>query len=128
MSDTHGAVWWSGLMTHDAAAAADYYGKVCGWTFSTMPMGGGTYRIGMKGDRPLVGIANLAEMDGMQDVPPHWYTYLAVDDVDRAVADTLAAGGRLERPVSDVADIGRIALLVDPTGARIGLMTPASRG
>jgi predicted enzyme related to lactoylglutathione lyase len=64
----------------------------------------------------------------MENVPPHWFTYIAVDDVDAAVAATRAAGGKVMKDVFEVPDTGRIAIIADPTGAALGIMTPASRG
>ena len=37
-----------------------------------------------------------------------------------------AAGGEIRRPPFDIPGIGRIAMIADPTGAALGLMTPAS--
>ena len=44
---------------------------------------------------------------------------------DSLSTGVLAAGGTLVRPVFDVPGIGRIAILVDPTGAAMGMMTPS---
>jgi len=120
MSDTHGTVFWSELMTPDVEAAKAYYGQICGWTFMTMPMPDGSdYHLAMLGETPMAGI--IATQDGES---PDWMSYFAVDDLDAAVAATAAAGGSVERAPFTVPGTGRIALLTDPTGARLGLMTP----
>jgi predicted enzyme related to lactoylglutathione lyase len=59
-----------------------------------------------------------------EDLPPHWFAYLAVDDVDARVARATAAGAKLLRPIFDVSGVGRIAILKDPVGAVLGWMTP----
>ena len=121
----HGTVHWSELMTHDLEAAKAYYTDVCGWQINEMPMpDGSTYYLGMKGETPMAG---MMQMSGPQfeGVPSHWMTYLAVDDVDAAVRQTKDAGGEVLQDSFDVASVGRIAILKDPTGAAIGLMTPA---
>ncbi|MBM9593081.1 VOC family protein [Roseitranquillus sediminis] len=125
MSEQHGVVWWSELMTRDPAMAKDYYHEVCGWEFEEMPMEGGTYVLGKSGGRPVVGIMDITNVDGMGTLPPHWFTYLAVDDVDVAVERTRANGGRIVREPFDVSGVGRIAIVTDPTGATVGLMTPS---
>ena len=38
------------------------------------------------------------------------------------------AGAKILRPPFDVDDVGRIAILVDPSGAAMGWMTPVARG
>ena len=99
MTDTHGAVFWTELMTRDVEAAKRYYEKICKWTFKSMPMGPGNpdYVLGMKGETPIVGAA---------------------------VEETVASGGTLKREPFEIPGTGRIAIVTDPTGAIIGLMTP----
>ena len=58
-------------------------------------------------------------------MPPHWFTYVAHSDVDAAVKENEAAGGQTMRPGFDVPDVGRIAIICDPTGAVVGIMTPS---
>lgn len=128
MSQTHGAVWWTELMTRDAAAARDYYGRVCGWEWDAMPMGEATYYMGKKDGAPVVGIMDISNGAEFAGVHPQWFSYFAVDDVDAACAATLEAGGQVRRAPWDVPGIGRIAILDDPTGAAMGLMTPVARG
>lgn len=124
MTQTHGMVWWSELMTGDPVAAVDYYKSVCGWSIDEMPMqdGGGTYYIGISHGKPMAGIMGMPP--GEDGAAPYWLTYMAVDDVDAAVAATLAAGGSIKRDVFEMPGIGRIALVIDPTGAEVGLITP----
>ena len=51
--------------------------------------------------------------------------YVAVDDVDAAVGKVAEAGGQVVQPCFDVPGIGRIAMIADPTGAMLGIMTPS---
>ncbi|MEM8787802.1 MAG: VOC family protein [Pseudomonadota bacterium] len=126
MSENHGRIRWSELMTRDPEAATAYHTKVCGWAFEAMEMEDGqTYHIASTPDgMPAAGVMDMRPMEHLAQVPPHWFTYIAVDDVDAAVAETAAAGGRVQRAPWDVPGVGRIAILADPTGAVMGLMTP----
>lgn len=124
MSETHGDVWWTELMTRDVAAAKAYYSDTCGWTFDTMPMPDGEYHIAKKGERMVAGIMDMTGLPGMDGVPPHWNSYFAVDDIDATCAATEAAGGKVVQPAWDMPGTGRIAMLQDPTGAIMGMMTP----
>lgn len=125
MSDLHGKIWWSELMTRDVAAAKAFYAATCGWSYDEMPMDGGEdYTCAMQGGRPTAGIMDMAGLPGMDGVPPHWFTYIAVDDVDAAAEATAQAGGTILRPAFDVPGVGRIVIVTDPTGAAVGLMTP----
>lgn len=127
MGSTHGMIWWSELMTRDVAAARRYYEALAGWSFSTMPMGEDSYHLASRNGQPIAGMMDMSKTQGMENVPPHWFTYIAVDDVDAAVAATRAAGGRVIKEVFEVPDTGRIAIIADPTGAALGIMTPSRR-
>ncbi len=126
MNNTHGTVFWTELMTRDVEAAKRYYEDVCGWSFTQVPMGPGNpdYVLGLKGDRPVVGIMDLNASSDDASAEPFWMSYFAVDDVDGAVARTVTAGGTVMREPFEIPGTGRIAVVVDPTGARLGLMTP----
>ena len=127
MGSTHGMIWWSELMTRDVAAARRYYEALAGWSFSTMPMGEDSYHLASRNGQPIAGMMDMSKTPGMENVPPHWFTYIAVEDVDAAVAATRTAGGRVIKDVFEVPDTGRIAIITDPTGAALGIMTPSLR-
>jgi uncharacterized protein len=120
----HAHFYWNELMTRDPEGAKAFYGPTVGWQFEAMPMESGTYWVAKDGDTPVGGIFDMngPDFDGL---PPHWFAYLAVDDVDARAAKATAAGATLLRPIFDVPGVGRIAILKDPVGAALGWMTPA---
>jgi uncharacterized protein len=123
---THATFYWNELMTRDVERAKRFYGETIGWSFDPMPMpDGGTYWCAMLDGRPVAGISSISapEYDG---VPESWMSYLAVDDVDARVKKATKAGARLMKPIFDVPNVGRIAILMEPGGAGIGWMTPAN--
>ena len=126
MGETHGAVWWSELATRDVTAAKDFYASVCGWSYGEAPMDGGLYTLARIGGRNVAGIIDMNLVPEMASMEPHWGTYLAVDDVDEAVERSRAGGGHVIREPWDVPGVGRIALVLDPSGAAVGIMTPAA--
>lgn len=121
----HGTFYWNELMTNDPAKAAAFYKEVCGWTTQTMPMPeGGEYTIIMAGETMAGGMMDKTKTPAA-DAPTHWAAYVQVDDVDAAVAKVAGAGGTVLMPCFDVEGVGRIAMIQDPTGGAIGLMTPS---
>ncbi|MDP2620152.1 MAG: VOC family protein [Hyphomicrobiales bacterium] len=120
----HGHFYWNELMTRDVEGAKEFYGKTIGWSFQGMPMENGTYWIAMVGETPVGGIMEM-KGDRFEGVPPHWFSYIAVDDVDARVTEIKAGGGEVLRPVFEVPGVGRIAILKDASGAVIGWITPA---
>lgn len=110
-------------MTRNAERDKRFYGATVGWTFEAMPMPDGTYWVAKMGDQYVGGLFPLTspQFDG---VPESWMSYLAVDDVDARVKKAQAAGATLMRPIFDIPNVGRIAILKEPGGAGIGWMTP----
>jgi len=126
MSDTHGKIIWSELMTRDPEAAKAYFATVAGWEFEAMQMPEGLYHVASTGGGMVAGLMDLADLPGMDGIPSYWLTYIGVDDVDAAVTATRAAGGQVHREPWDVPGVGRIAIVADPSGAAVGLMTPSA--
>jgi predicted enzyme related to lactoylglutathione lyase len=126
MSETHGKFIWCELMTPDPSGAKQFYGKVVGWSKSEMTVPGQPPYTIFEADG--VGRAGMmqfpAELEGT-GIPPNWTGYVAVDDVDRSARDFAANGGSVRRPPQDIPEIGRFAVVADPHGAVICIMTPA---
>lgn len=109
-----GGLAWEDLRSTDPDAARDFYAAVLGWTYQPLPMAGPDYSTVHLGDGPPVG--GLGGMMGMDSVGSHWIVYLAVVDVDDAVAYCAASGGTVLSPPFDT-EFGRMAALSDPYGA-----------
>ena len=119
MAYASGTFSWFECGTTDAAAAKEFYSSVFGWTAVDRPMPG-DYTILKKGDDDIAG---LYEMNGpmFEGVPPHWMSYVTVDDVDKRAAKVESLGGKLLGPPMDVPGVGRIAFVEDNTGGKIAL-------
>ena len=82
----HGTFGWRELMTNDVAKAKAFYGATLGWTFSDMPMQrSGVYTIAHSGQAMAAGIMDMTGVTP-PGVPPHWFDYIEVDDVDHRVS------------------------------------------
>lgn len=121
---THGAVHWNELMTNDIRKAKDFYAKTLGWTYDDMPMPNGTYTIAKSGGQMVGGLFDMAA-SGIKGMPDVWFTYFAVDDLDAALGKLKAAGGKVTREPWEAPGVGRMAMVVDNSGAMLSLMTPA---
>ncbi|MCW2855789.1 MAG: hypothetical protein JWR52_1404 [Marmoricola sp.] len=116
------------LSTPDPEAGAAFYANLFGWDIDEMPLpeeaGGGVYRQGKIEGDTVSGISG--QMPGMEGHPAFWGVYLTVEDVDGAAGKVEAAGGKVEAPPFDVMDVGRMAAIQDPTGARVNLWQPGT--
>ena len=57
--------------------------------------------------------------------PTHWMCYIGTPNVDATARQTTELGGKVLKPVSDIPDVGRFAILQDPQGAIFVGFTPA---
>ena len=91
---THGKFYWNELMTHDIEAAKKFYGQTIGWTFESMPHPAGTYWVAKLGGESVAGLFPMSGPD-FAAVPEHWFSYIAVDDVDARLKKAIALGGNI---------------------------------
>ena len=102
-------------MTNDVEAAKGFYGELLGWSFESMQMGPeSTYWLVSVGGKQRGGMMKLpAEIQA----PPHWMSYVSVEDVDATVAKAKAAGGQVPMGPMTMESVGTMALIMDPEGA-----------
>ena len=119
-----GAFVWVELGTTDQAAAKAFYGSLFGWEANEMPMGPGEYYtiFRLEGRDTAAAYTRAPQTSG--GAPPHWMPYISVDNADQAAARATQFGGKVAAPPFDVYDAGRMAVVVDPTGAMFSLWQP----
>ena len=119
-----GALCWNELGTGDTQKAGDFYKILFGWETEVLsgPM---EYTIFKNNGQGIGGMYEITPMMG--PMPPHWMVYFAVNDCDGTVQKTSDAGGTVIRPAEDIPNIGRFAILQDPTSAVFAIIQPAPR-
>ena len=120
-SYTEGTPNWVDLQTNDTEGAKAFYTSLFGWSYDDQPMPHGAYSIAQVEGEPVAAIAPQSQQMAADGVPPVWNTYIAVDDVDAAAARVADAGGTLAMEPFDVMDAGRMAFVIDPSGAPVAL-------
>jgi predicted enzyme related to lactoylglutathione lyase len=121
----HGTFSWVELATTDQDAAKGFYSRLFGWDYDDSPVGDGVvYSMAKLQDKYVAAIAPQREEERAQGIPPHWNSYVTVEDVDAVAGRVGELGGQLIVPAFDVMDVGRMAVLADPTGAVLCLWQP----
>lgn len=113
-----GSFCWVELSASDQNAAKKFYSSLFGWSPNDNPMGPDeVYTIfQLNGDDVAAGYTTTRQ-EREQHVPPHWNLYIAVANVDDSAAKATKVGGTVLAPPFDVMDAGRMAVVMDPTGA-----------
>jgi predicted enzyme related to lactoylglutathione lyase len=113
-----GTFCWVELATTDQDAAKRFYGSLFGWAFVDYPMGpGDIYTMFQLDGRDAAAGYTMREAERSQGVPPHWNLYVAVENADAAAARAVELGGTAPAGAFDVYTNGRMAVVIDPTGA-----------
>jgi len=122
-----GTFCWPELATSDQKAAVSFYRRLFGWDLNDIPMGpAGTYSIFQMRGQDVAAAAGLQPEERQHGVPPHWNSYVSVDNADQSVKRAQELGAKVLAPPFDVMDSGRMAVLQDPTGAIFNVWEPRS--
>nr|WP_085907241.1 VOC family protein [Kiloniella majae] len=115
---TPGAAGWIGYSGPNKDEAVKFYRDVMEWTLTDLPMKDGSSVPGILVEDELIG--------GFSPEPADegvWTIYITVKDVDGATNKARAAGAKILSEPTDVPGVGRIAIINDPHGARIAMIT-----
>ncbi len=122
----HGAFSWNELMTSDVNGAKAFYGELFGWEMFDEEIPEGSYTMLKAGEREVGGMMAIpSENHGM---PPSWGAYVTVDDVDQQILRAKQLGGRIVLEPRDIPNVGRFAVISDPQGAMLTLITYTCQG
>jgi predicted enzyme related to lactoylglutathione lyase len=109
---------WHDLVTRDPASARRFYGALLGWEFQDTTRNGKPYAVARVGGQPVAGIVVYSDSAEEHAL---WLSYLSVPNVDQAVEQVSAAGGKVLYPPTDLPGAARVAVISDPQGAPLGL-------
>jgi predicted enzyme related to lactoylglutathione lyase len=113
------------LGTSDTAAAKRFYTGLFGWTVEDRPMGNGAfYTMLFSGGRSVAALYQQDSQQQAMGIPPNWLSYISVESADRSAALAGKLGGTVLMEPFDVLDVGRMAMIQDPTGAVVALWEP----
>jgi uncharacterized protein len=126
----HGEFCWTEIATNDLPQAKNFYSNVFGWNFkqgSTDEMEYPEFSVG--DEYPMGGMyAITKEMCGENLPPPHFMSYISVDNVDDSTNKAKELGGSVIKEPSEIPNVGRFSIVQDPTGGVVALITLAEGG
>lgn len=121
-----GGMTWIELETPEVDIAAKFYGELFGWDAHETPPGPrcehrGSYTIFTKSAEPVAGAIRTAK----NGIAASWSPSFSVTDVDGSAEIAARNGGVVMDEPSNI-PVGRQAVIVDPTGAALSILSPAS--
>jgi predicted enzyme related to lactoylglutathione lyase len=107
------------LNTNDVAKAKSFYGKLFDWKLEDIASEatGGTYTMIGVGEGTGGGLMK----NPMPNAPSMWLADVLVDDIEASTKKAKSLGGKVMKDVTEVMDMGWLSIIVDPTGAMLGL-------
>ncbi len=112
------------LATTDVDKAKSFYRSLFDWKLNDMDMGGGmSYTLIEVGE----GTGGGMMKHPMPGAPSSWLAYVSVDNIAAATAAAASLGATILREVTEVPNAGSFSIIVDPTGAMLGLWQPLKK-
>jgi len=105
------------LETTDVGKAKTFYGKLFDWGLEDVPIGDDTYTMIKVGEGTGGGLMKNPIPGGSS----FWLAYVLVDDIKAATAKAKSLGATVMKDVTEVMEMGWLSIIVDPTGAMLGL-------
>ena len=106
------------LNTTDPEAAKAFYRQLFTWKMEDVPMGSGTtYTMIQPGQGTGGGLMKHPQ----PGAPSAWLAYVDVDDVKALTEKARSLGARVAKDVTEVPNMGWFNIIIDPTGAALGL-------
>ena len=105
------------LNSTDVAKSKAFYGKLFDWTLEDMPIGDLDYTMIKVGKGTGGGMMKQL----IPGAGSAWLAYVDVSDIKAATKKARDLGAQVMKDVSQVADMGWLSIIVDPTGAMLGL-------
>ena len=115
-----GEFCWNELSTTNVEAAKKFYGNVFGWKFIEHDMGDMKYTMIKNSDKEFGGIWSIPK-DQQKQIPPHWMTYILVENVKDALEKSKKNGATIVKEATKAGEMGIFGIITDPTGAHIAL-------
>lgn len=110
---------WHDLVTDDIDASRRFYADLLGWTFEETTGPAGRYYVARIDGVYVAGLVSVPAADAGVKVS-RWLPYLSVADVDDAIVRGSDHGAQVVVGARSV-PLGRVAALVDPEGAVLGI-------
>jgi len=116
-----GRFCWVDLAAADATRAAGFYTGLFGWSARSQAANGGEFVRLANAGHDIGSLYQMRPAEREAGIPSHWTPYVRVDDVAAASRRAAQLGAAIAVEPFCVEGVARIALIVDPVGAELGL-------
>ena len=112
------------LSSTDVNISKAFYGELFDWKLEDTPMSPDmTYTMINVGEGTGGGIMK----NMIPGSPSFWLAYVQVDDIEKTTRTAESLGAKVMKGVTEVMGAGWLSIIVDPTGAALGLWKPKAK-
>ena len=113
------------LHTNDLARAKEFYSRLFGWKLQDVPMpgGGGSYTMIDVGG----GTGGGMMVNQAPGTPPHWLSYVGVDDIHASSRKAKDLGAKVVVDVTEVSEFGTMSVITIPPAPPSRCGSPRAR-
>jgi uncharacterized protein len=116
-----GEFCWNELVTPNVRKAKEFYGKVFDWEFEENKAGDIAITM-IKSNKKLVGnIKAKPQKEQNEETLSQWLAYILVENLEHSIERATKHGSTIIKPISQVGELGRYAIITDPDGAHLAL-------
>ena len=112
------------LQSNELSKAREFYQQLFKWKLEDMKMPDGQVYT-------MIGVGEGTGGGMMKNMAPgmpsHWLAYVSVDDIAASTKRAKELGGKVVLDVTPVADMGSMSVIIDPSGAALGLWQAKKR-
>jgi uncharacterized protein len=119
-----GSPCWVDLWTSDVEGSRKFYSELFGWEAQEPSPEFGGYFMFTRNGVPVAGA--MGDMGDEMPANDTWKIYLNTDDITKTIDAATAAGAQIIGTATPIADLGTMAVMIDPTGAHLGAWEPGT--
>lgn len=121
-----GEFCWTEVASTNREASQPFFEKVFGWEFQESKNTGDEMvylECNLPGGQPIGALYQMdPKMFGEHMPPAHFMNYVTVDDCDAAANKAVELGGKVHFGPYDIPNVGKMAVIADPTGAHFSII------
>jgi predicted enzyme related to lactoylglutathione lyase len=119
---------WIELTADNIERASQFYVALFDWGSEHVPCGTEEpYHMYKIGDTAIGGGFQINSEMKAKQVPQHWKSYVLVANIDESLKTAKSLGATVYKDVSEVMNVGKMAVIADPTGAVFSLWQTLQR-
>lgn len=122
----HGEFCWTEIAVNNLESSKNFYEKVFGWEFRVSNASNENFEyaeFGLPNQETIGGMYEITkEMFGENMPPPHFLSYIAVDNVDETTSKAYDLGAKIIKTPMDIPNVGRFSIIEDTAGGMISFI------